>query len=1108
MRLRGVDLHGYKSFAARTALQFDAPVTAIVGPNGSGKSNVMDGLRWAIGAGSGRSLRTKRAEDVVFSGGRDRAPSGFAEVRVRLDNSDQWLPLDSAEVEIVRRVHRDGQSEIRVNGRTALLRDVQDMFRDSGLGSGGFALMTQGLVDEMLRLRPQERRQAIEEVGGVHQHRHQMEESRRRRQRAQEHLARAILLRDELSPRLKSLERLARRASRQADLQRQLGDAQRDYFRAAAAEIERQLLERHEASTSAANARADAERARESATDALAAVERETASARRLVESSAEKIRAARSELQSLEHQQELDQQQRSWLGREVEALRSQLDSGRERSPVADLEVAQQALADANRRLDVARGERMSSERDRARALARHERALAEIDAVRSQASAIARRWQANAVFVATASSDERTASEALERAETELQVTESELRITERQLAEAREASAVRSERLSRIERRLAEIEGQIAAAQRNEQHAETLQAVISSHVPDPAMAEALFGELIEAEMYEDLDQAIAAVERTIAADTGRGAALIRSQADELVQAALKHVEFVDDIRSAKRAVERGKTAVTRTGVVLRPGGLVQGGASRPGVIRLREHLSQLKSERIEQLSLLQELKQAADRSPQIEPLDEARLLAEARFQSQRDAVEQCRIAYDAIRHRQATAAAQRRSDEKQIATLRTRLQQARTDEDASVRLLRSSPNMDSVDIAALEQDRDRCAAELAEARAQSTAQERAREDRARLYSLTRELETVETAIRAREPELEVAQRTADDTATHQTATERLRELEARRDRAARDLEGAQQARLIAERGDVEAAAALRESKSARARLAAEAAGEGISIHHLGAASQPLMDFNGGNGAHAHTRNGSSLESRSGAATAVAVADPPASALKQAVDEIRGKLQRLGPVDPGAAQEYVAERERWQQMETQISDLETTESALRRAERDLEQLIERKFREACQQVDRAFRHYFQLMFRGGHAELVLIEDAPSDGGLSDTEGDERSQGVDIRAQPPGKRVSALGLLSGGERALTAIALLFALLEVRPAPFCVLDEVDAALDEANVERFVAALKERSHKTQFVIITHNRRTIEQADSIYGVTMGAAGVSRLLSVRLDQIPHTTA
>ena len=158
--------------------------------------------------------------------------------------------------------------------------------------------------------------------------------------------------------------------------------------------------------------------------------------------------------------------------------------------------------------------------------------------------------------------------------------------------------------------------------------------------------------------------------------------------------------------------------------------------------------------------------------------------------------------------------------------------------------------------------------------------------------------------------------------------------------------------------------------------------------------------------------------------------------------------------------------------------------------------------------MDEAFRRYFQLMFRGGKAQLVLTEELIATDDEAESDDPRRRLGVDIKAQPPGKRVSALGLLSGGERALTAIALLFALLDVRPAPFCILDEVDAALDEANVERFVAALQERASKTQFVIITHNRRTIEQADNIYGVTMGAAGVSRLLSVRVDGLPGKDA
>lgn len=1107
MRLRGVDLHGYKSFAARTALQFDEPVTAIVGPNGSGKSNVMDALRWAIGAGSGSSLRTRRAEDVVFTGGRDRAPSGFAEVRLRLDNSDQWLALDAAEVEIVRRVHRDGQSEVRVNGRTARLRDVQDLFRSSGLGSGGFALMSQGLVDEMLRLRPHERRQAIEEVGGVRQHRHQMEESRRRRKRAQEHLARAMLLRDELAPRLKTLERSARRARRLVELQEQLDNAQRAYFGVAAAEIETLLLRRHDAASSAAAARADAERQRETATDALASVERETTTARRAVESAAEKIRTARSELRSLEHQQELDQQQRSWLAREVSTLKSQLPTGGDFSRSTDLEAAQRALSNANQQLEAARSERTTTERERARALAQHERAVTEIAAIQSAAKTLARRWRANAAVLSCSGSHERTATEALDRAQEDLKRADAQVRLIERQLAEAREAVATRSEQRIKAERRLAEIDRQIAATRGTELSTNTLRALVHSRIPDASSAEALFGELMDAELHERLDEAIAGIENFVEADAGRGVALLISRAEELIDAILEDVEFVEDVDSAKRVAAAGRTAVTASGIVVRPNGLVQAGSSRPGARRLREHLAQLESEQAEQVSMLQELRQAADDHAQTEALEEARSAAVSALETRRIAAHERQIACEAFRRRRAAAIAQRRSDQAEVATLRTRMKQANRDMRDSEWVLRDSPQHIPVDLAELERERDRCAADLAEARAQTAAQQRARADRARLYSLNRELETVESAVREREPRLSVAQATASDTDAHQVAEEHLTVLDRRRDAAAADLERAQQARLVAERRDVEAAAALRESESTRARLAAEAAAAGIALHAAPVSSQQAMELNGGNGATIHTRNGST-ETRHESATAVAVAEPPVATLKQAVDEIRGKLQRLGPVDPGAAQEFAAEHERWQQMETQIADLESTESALRQAERDLETLIDRKFREACERVDSAFQHYFQLMFRGGRAELVLTDDSHHDVDESESTESRRNQGVDIRAQPPGKRVSTLGLLSGGERALTAIALLFALLEVRPAPFCILDEVDAALDEANVERFVAALKERAQQTQFVIITHNRRTIEQADSIYGVTMGAAGVSRLLSVRLDQIPQTNS
>ena len=1120
MRLRSIELHGYKSFASRTALQFDAPVTAIVGPNGSGKSNVMDALRWAIGAGSGRSIRTKRNEDVVFSGGRDRAPAGFAEVRVSLDNSDQWLELDAAELEIVRRVHRDGQSEMRVNGRSARLRDVQDLFRSSGLGAGGFALMSQGLVDEILRLRPHERRQAIEEVAGVRQHRHEMNESRRRRERAQEHLERARLLRDELAPRLRSLERSARRARRRTDLQRRLDEALIVYFRAAASEIEAELVRLGEAARLASEARAAAEGRREQATAALASVERETSIARRTVESAAETIRTARSELRALEHQQELDQQQRTWLSREVEELSSRLSADRQDAPSLDLEAARRQLSAVNRRLEAARAERRNQERTHAKATAQHERALADIESIHTQTSAVIRKWQTNYAYLHLSAQDEHDLQRALEESQLERDRLEASLRDSEHQLAVAREASQNREVQRSKLEKRLKQVQRQIRTIEETDEQSDTLQALIRARITDGNRADAIFGELMDAALYDDLDQAVARIGLVIEADIGRATGVLRDRAHELIESILSEVDFAESIDEARDRAQHGRAAVTPEGLMIRPDGVVLAGGSQPGVRRQRAQLEALHAEQDDLLSQLQATEANAQaQEDALTAHTQATSDARERLKLQRRVVEEARKANSEAQRARSTAANQRRSQRDEINRLRSQLERARNDELRAQQMLSTAPPPNADDISHLEAERDRLAANLAEARAQSAAQERARADRARLYSLKRELETVEQALEERTSRLQAASETASDTRTHDIAKEHLNVLEQRRSEAARDLERTQQARVAAERQDVEAAANLREVQSARTRLSTEAAAEGISlesIEHNVPTSQPVMELNGSSGSTPLVNGGNGV---SGAATsvepsptpsvAVAVETRPSSELKETVDDLRAKLQRLGSVDPAAASEFAAEQQRWRNVEEQIADLEATEAALRNAERDLETLIEQKFREACQQVNQAFGHYFQTMFRGGNAALVLTEDQPSaeddPESTEDSTVDRPKLGVDIRAQPPGKRVSALSLLSGGERALTAIALLFALLEVRPAPFCVLDEVDAALDEANVERFVAALRERSRETQFVVITHNRRTIEQADSIYGVTMGAAGVSRLLSVRVDQLPH---
>ncbi len=1115
MRLRAIELHGYKSFAARTSLQFDSSMTAIVGPNGSGKSNVMDGLRWAIGAGTGRALRTRRAEDVVFSGGRDRAPSGFAEVRIQLDNSQHWLELDAAEVELVRRVHRDGQSETRINGRAARLRDVQDLFRNSGLGAGGFALMSQGLVDEMLRLRPLERRQAIEEVGGVRQHRHQMEESRRRRERAQEHLERARLLRDELAPRLKSLERASRRAQQLDRVKLQLEEAQRSYFRSAESEMQQDLHVRREAALSAEAARDLAEQDRADATSALASIERETAVARQTAESAAERIRTARAELRTLEHQQELDQQQRSWLAREVADRSSRLASQRAELSAIDVAAASDELVRANAKLSEARAERDRTERTRAETSTRHRRAHAEVDEIAASAVRLSRRWRASAAQLQLLASGLSAAENDANNSECAARDAEQSLQSAEQGLSSELEAERRDRQQRTILAERLRELDTQMAAIENRVAQADTLRARVYQLTDDYARADAIFGELMDATLHDSTEDAVEAVRRVVEADAGRATALDLERSDHLIRSLIDAVRFVDDEAAAIRSAAEGRTAVTPDGIVVRADGVVLGGGSLPGASRLRRQLAELRSEReqvSQEIASLPALEEIASRVAEANRLcEQARTAHEA---SRRFASE-ARLALETVRRRRAAALNELSLARKESTTLRVRLSDARALEARAASDLQAQTTSAQVDISSLEQRRDECAAVLAEARAQAASVDRARADRARLASLRRELEQVDSAIREREPLLAQASTIASDTAAQDVAQEHLDVLDQRRDQAGQALERTQQARLSRERQLVETEAALREVEAARARLAAEAAAEGIelavilSVPPARAAVQQNLDLSTAEHSANGSANGTGLPLLSSTpASAVAVAERESvsvAELREQVLSLRARMQRIGPVDPGAASEYESEQARWKSIETQIADLEQTETSLREAERELEQQIDRQFRDACRRVDEAFQRYFQLMFRGGSAELVLTEEAASLAEDEEMQSLRPQQGVDIRAQPPGKRVSSLGLLSGGERALTAIALLFALLEVRPAPFCILDEVDAALDEANVERFVNALKERARHTQFVIITHNRRTIEQADSIYGVTMGAAGVSRLLSVRVDQLPQ---
>ena len=1177
MRLRSIEIGGYKSFGNRTELRFDSGMTAVVGPNGSGKSNIMDALRWVIGEGANRALRVKRLDDVIFTGSAERAPAGLAEVRLRLDNNDNWLGIEAAEVEVQRRIHRDGESEFRLNGRSVRLREIQELFQNSGLGAGGYALMGQGLVDEVLRLRPQERRRLIEEVADVRRHRRKMLESRRRRERAEQHLERARLLRDEIEPRLRSLERQARRARRRRELEGELNAALRAWYAAASAELTSQEQERGKTLDVAQQEQQRAETERAAAATALTTAEQTLDTARAAAAQAAGERRDAQTRLNDLRHTLELEQRRRDWLTTESANLEAELGiETPDGAPAPDLEHSQTTLDAAEARLREARSLRDHILREREQAA--HRRAVAEALAQRLAAEQSELRSEAESLSAALDARQTELAT--LEAARSEAETTET---AAAEALHAAREAEAAAAAQLAQIEAEERELRERRDALQREIDDLTARIAALAELVGDPADSaaddtpaprllarlrvrdgyetaiEAALGVAAEAELQPSADDALSraadalqtdqhgwigvapdlvapdlvapdlvapdlvapaaarpkstrsrtnrngaaaaqtAVAHLTALDVTNAPAKLRNLAAALLQDVLI-AETIDDARSLLTDA-RARAVVTRDGILLRADGVVAArGAQTANRARQRRRLAEWRDRRDELQRQLDAhpIPDEQQRQRAVQLHDHAAADTAEREQTHAAAIAALAQADNALN----AARADHERLQADILRLETRLERIAAeaasaaaepapDNAAPTTELTAEPPNDA-DLAALERQRDEAAALFAAARARADQIERRAQAAARLEAVRAELETLRASLTDQDAALAEAEAAAERSAPDETQPQ-VERAEHERAQARQRVDAAQSARLTAERAAVEAAAALRETNGARQRLTASADEDGIDLAAL--PPPPAADTQ------------LPLDPESERARV--------EQLRLAANALRERMHRLGPVQPDAAEEHEAELQRFNSITGQIADLEVTETRLRTAERELEALIDGSFRAAFDKVDEAFQRYFSLMFRGGRARLELTQNEPSPETESETQTDEDltededaetpPAGVDIVAQPPGKRVANLGQLSGGERALTAIALLFALLEIRPVPFCVLDEVDAALDEANVERFVQALKERAADMQFVVITHNRRTIEQADAIYGVTMASDGLSKVLSVRLDDLPH---
>ena len=1208
-RLLSVRLQGFKSFAERTLVTFGPGISAVVGPNGSGKSNLADALRWALGE-QGRALRSRKSEDVIWAGSERRAAVGMADVQLSLDNADGLLPVEFGIVELGRRLYRSGENEYLMNRQRVRLRDLVDLLDAAHLAENAFLFIGQGMVDQALALRPEERRPLFEEVAGVHRH-------ERRRRRAEEqlveseaNLARVEDIVAELRPQVR---RLAAQAEQQATRLSAGDELVIGLLAAAHGRWHEAALRIADAATALATTRADVD----AALAELATLETAGTAAAQALEARARTGAALRSQADELRAELTAARLEEGRIAAERAAL------ARDRERIANERAATDAdLAQQRRRLAQPLATR-DSPTDAALAEAERELAAALAELADLQAADRARDDDAAAVRRAVAA---RAA---------ELEAARRRLADAERRAAEETANAAATAGRLAEATRaataaaRTLEISatGERAATTAREAAAASWEAAAANVATASERAGAATAALAAA--HARVDSAKAAIED----DRASGfAARMRERGGRRVDDGL----VVEPAFQA--AVDAALAGAARAYLTTREGLLEHGGGRGLAVIadRLREaggtaaeapdpgpglrgHLQAAgggllrdairrdavgaATRLLARVAWLPDLGTALAAQPHLPagwsavPLDGSALVGEVavrlggsdRTLERRAELERSTRELRAAETAAGLAAAERVVASDAAARLRTALDSARAAEDAATGERRRAEEEERLaarrleavvrEAAWLEAQATRLVADVDRARealpeplaaaapavlegapergseALRTWEARAGELRARRDRLAAQVAEMDAVRREADRRRAAAEAAIDLDEARLSATDRamgaladrertldaerdalsarlaaavVREAEARQavvalesadatDRArlgaaeqasaaARDrLRAAEGAARTAEVHDLEARLGL---DALREQLHVELAGLGaLSLRHLPAvdpgvtaapelADEPADPSPGGPdtlSSDTELEDAARLSAALDIAGARWAAEPPAadSPTGGRLASLRRRYHELGAANPFAADEYATVRARLEELEGQRDDLRAAIDRTRTLIAELDTMISTQFRTTFAALETAFDARFRQLFGGGFARLSLTD--PED--LAST-------GVDIVARPPGKKPQALAMLSGGERALTAVALLFAMLEVRPVPFCVLDEVDAALDEANVGRFTAALRELAEATQFIVITHNRGTIEIADALYGVTVGDDSVSRVISLRLDE------
>jgi chromosome segregation protein len=1042
VRLRSIRLSGFKTFARQTDITFDGGVTAVVGPNGSGKSNTVDAFKWVLGERNAKEVRGRKMEEVIYSGGLRRARANEAEVTIVIDNSDHRLPVDYDEVAIRRRVDRGGSSDYFVNGSRVRRHDLMDLLSSTGLTTDSYAIVDQRDIDNIISCTPDQRRRLIEEAAQVRGVKAKRTEAAARLEDLAGNLTRLEDLRTEIEPRLESVRAQAE-VAREADQARRRLELLRGSI---AWEEWREARDAHKRATSQ-----------------LLAVEKRLAEARVAAEAAEHEYQRCRMELQVAQDRRLQRQQLMGARRLELSKAESELALAQERgrSQAALAEAAGTEQAELAARIETATRLRT----DLGAQLAEAEAQLGRVpeapprppagDAQQAREAAQAAAAARKAVVAAEANLASirgrlRFQEESVTRLQRLVAPAEAEVPAAEAGAAEASRRSREASEAASNLARLRAELEGLQSLWPRPRGHQlRRVGDVILAEQGFEAAVSATLGPLIDA--WAAPDEASA---RTAATSTEQQATVLFPAGDAAVEpgALAEHVTCEPGFEALGRRL-LGRVVVGREvsaeGVYQEPG-LVRAGADPRVALAARR-------------------RRLADEIARVEPV-----AAEARQRG-----DESRRAQGRLNEVRSQAGQRRQLDDVRRQLASTRDAHAR--EAARLpELQRAAETADAV-AAELRRAVDEHEKLLAEHRAEvhRLDLERARW-RERGSDLRRQVQAVENDLagleRGRERRQERAAEAARQAAEVASALPGLRER----------VEAAQAAL-----GEVE-----RESPDEEAELAAAARRLVTAEEARVDARLRISTMEGGRGLHqreAELAESRMAELRDRMPAGMAPEEVPGGKSREReMKQLERRLHEIGPVNELAEQECAELEERYRTLITQLDDIGA-------ARRDLETLIARlreeeetRYEAVFGAVAANFQEYFCELTAGGRATLQHAEG--SDGPRS---------GVEILVQPPRKRMQNISLLSSGERALTALALVVALQEINPAPFTILDEVDAALDDANVGRYGELLERLGRERQFMVITHNHLTMASAASLYGVHLDESGSSHLVSVRLEDV-----